>query len=130
MSEPKQSLWRRLGDTLFIRRADQTVIALLIAAAIVLVGIWWLRNGGASGRLVDHDKLPERRVEFIVNVNTAPIVELAELPGIGPTLAERIVEYRETNGPFRTPDDLRKVKGIGAKTLETLVPHVRFDDAR
>jgi competence protein ComEA len=55
-----------------------------------------------------------------VNVNTAPASELEKLPGIGPTLAARIVEYRERNGPFRRVEDLKKVKGIGESKLREL----------
>jgi len=128
LNEPRPTLRQRLSNTLFIHRADQTVVASLILAAIILVGLWWWRNGGADGRLVDHDRLPQRQAAFAVNVNTAPLVELAELPGIGPTLAERMVEHRTQHGPFRNFDDLRQVKGIGAKTLEALSPHVRFDE--
>lgn len=52
--------------------------------------------------------------EVVVNVNKATKEELAEaLPGVGQVKAEAIVEYREKNGPFKTLDDLEKVKGIG-----------------
>lgn len=57
-----------------------------------------------------------------ININTANATELEDLPGIGQTLAERIVTYREANGPFATPDDLRKVPGIGAKLFEEISP--------
>lgn len=53
-----------------------------------------------------------------LNVNTASAGELQNLPGIGEVTAERIVAYRTEHGPFATVDDLTKVKGIGAKTLE------------
>lgn len=125
-SSPPPSLKDRLVDALFVRRANQTVIAALVLMAIVAVGLWWWRNGGADGRLVDHDHLPQREAAFIVNVNTAPAAELAELPLVGHVLAERIIEYRETEGPFRSLDDLRKVKGIGDRTLELMAPHVKF----
>ncbi len=55
-----------------------------------------------------------------VNINTASAAELEKLPGIGPTLAQRIVEYREKNGPFRKVEDLRKVKGIGERKFREL----------
>ncbi len=48
-----------------------------------------------------------------LNINTAAAEELQELPGIGPVLAERIVRYRETNGPFADVSHLRDVTGIG-----------------
>lgn len=56
----------------------------------------------------------------VVNINTAGPAELETLPGIGPSLAQRIVRYRETNGPFADPSDIKKVSGIGDKKYEQL----------
>lgn len=55
-----------------------------------------------------------------IDINTATASRLADLPGIGPSKAKAIVAYRETNGPFGSPEELRKVKGIGPKTYEGL----------
>ena len=52
-----------------------------------------------------------------VSVNSAGLYELTELPGVGETLAQAILDEREANGPFRVPEDLLSVKGIGAKKL-------------
>jgi competence protein ComEA len=60
-----------------------------------------------------------------VNVNTATAVELEALPGIGPSLAARIVAYRETQGPFGTAEQLLQVPGIGPRTLERFADLVR-----
>jgi competence ComEA-like helix-hairpin-helix protein len=51
----------------------------------------------------------------IVNINTADRYTLSKLPGIGIKLSERIIEYRNTNGPFSCSYDIMKVKGIGSK---------------
>jgi len=59
-----------------------------------------------------------------VNINTATKDELIALPGIGPAKAQAILDYRKTNGPFKAVDDLRNVKGIGAKQLERLRPDI------
>lgn len=59
-----------------------------------------------------------------VNINTATSEELQTLDGIGPAMASRIIEYRQTNGDFTSVDDLGNVSGIGEKTLEKLRPHV------
>lgn len=61
----------------------------------------------------------------MVDVNHATADELATLPGIGPALARRIVEWRGANGPFATVEDLEKVPGIGPAKLERLRPQVR-----
>ena len=55
-----------------------------------------------------------------ININTATSQELQTIRGIGPTMARRIIEYRQTSGGFSTVDDLTNVKGIGEKTLEKL----------
>jgi competence protein ComEA len=53
-----------------------------------------------------------------VNINKATVDELCVLKRIGPSYAQRIVDYREQNGPFEKPKDIMKVKGIGLKTFE------------
>ncbi|POZ62514.1 ComEA family DNA-binding protein [Chromobacterium alticapitis] len=55
-----------------------------------------------------------------VNLNTATPQQLEALQGIGPAKAKAIVDYRSKNGPFKTVDDLKKVSGIGDKTLDKL----------
>lgn len=57
----------------------------------------------------------------LININTASAAALTALPGIGEVLAQRIVDYREANGPFRTVAELTKVKGIGEKKLEAIL---------
>ncbi len=56
----------------------------------------------------------------VVNINTASATELESLPGIGPSLAKKIVEFRQKNGGFKNPSDLMAVQGIGEKKYEQL----------
>jgi len=53
-----------------------------------------------------------------VNINTATVQELVQLKGVGAQYAQRIVEFREANGPFQKPEDIMKVQGVGQKTWE------------
>jgi len=65
-----------------------------------------------------------------VNLNSADATTLAkELDGIGPAKAQAIVEYRQKNGPFRSPEDLLKVDGIGEKVLEQNRGNIRLNAA-
>lgn len=71
------------------------------------------------------DIIPLQNIELI-SINTATSVELTSLPGIGGTYAQRIIEYRETNGDFTSVDDLVNVRGIGERTLEKLKPFIKL----
>lgn len=62
-----------------------------------------------------------------VNVNTASAAELETLPGIGPKRAADIIQDRESNGPYRSVDDMQRVKGIGPRTVEKLRELVRVE---
>ncbi len=62
-----------------------------------------------------------------VNINTANVEELQELDGIGEKLAEEIVAYREENGDFTSPYDLKKINGISHAKAEKLAPYVKVE---
>lgn len=109
------------GDTAVIPARLQPLVA-CIAAALLLAAFTWLAT---ADRLVDHDAPPSVRPAFTANVNTAPAVELAQVPGLGPGLAARIVDYRETHGPFTALEALLDVPGIGPATLEQMRPWLR-----
>lgn len=59
-----------------------------------------------------------------ININTAGPADLDKLPGVGPSLAGRIIQYRTEHGPFAQPEDLKNVAGIGAKTYEKMAAQV------
>jgi len=62
-----------------------------------------------------------------ININTATAEQLTLLPGIGETLAQRIVDYRTDNGLFTSVDDLKQVSGIGEKKLEQIKSYIKVD---
>jgi competence protein ComEA len=59
-----------------------------------------------------------------VNLNSATKDELVALPGIGPSKAQAIIDYRTQNGPFRSVDEVRKVRGIGEKLFQQIKPEL------
>jgi competence protein ComEA len=59
-----------------------------------------------------------------ININSASAEQIALLPRVGIKLAERVVEYRKTNGPFKKVEDLMEVKGVGEKLFVVLRPHL------
>jgi competence protein ComEA len=100
-----------------LTRADHVVLALLSAVALSLM-IWhWARLSGWGMRPVEVRNLDPESLDYRIDVNTATWVEFVQLDGIGEALAERIIADREANGPFRSVEDLRRVKGIGPKTI-------------
>ena len=76
------------------------------------------RRGGRSS----HKLQPGQTLD----VNTASESELTSLPGVGPSLARRIAEYRTANGPFQTVDDLQNVSGIGPAKFDKMAPYIRL----
>jgi competence protein ComEA len=98
---------------------------LLATSAVVLVLLGW-RGYGLSRYstrpvAVERDAVPLAPMDL----NHAGAAELASIPGVGETLAERIVLHRQAHGDFRSVEELRKVKGVGEKTLERMRPFVR-----
>ncbi len=66
-------------------------------------------------------------VDDKININTASLKELSTLPGIGETRAQAIIDYRESNGLFSVPDDIKKVSGIGESTYQKFADSIVVD---
>ena len=79
-----------------------------------------LSNNTANGNIKAADN------GSVVNINTASAEELATLKGIGPKTAEKIIEYRQNNGPFKSIEEIQNVRGIGAKKVENIRSRIRI----
>ena len=109
----------------------------LSAAFLLVLGLSWARMAeteeGAAYTITTQRQAPDVQEEpeepaepaeeppeesGPVDINTAGLEELDALAGIGPVLAQRIIDYRTEHGPFQSVDELLEVKGIGEKTLE------------
>ena len=111
------------------------IVALIFTAGIV--GFYYGRSSGASPVLVERypqaastatptasTAAPETEPPYPVNINSATLQQLQTLPGIGPVLAQRIIDYRNEFGPFETVSQLTMVDGIGVSTLEELSDYI------
>jgi len=85
--------------------------------------------GSALPVSVTPGAVPRRPVTYPLDLNSARVEDLMELPGIGEKLAQRLVEYRRSHSGFRSVEDLRKVRGIGEKRMKRLRPLVRTAEA-
>lgn len=95
----------------------EKILLLCAAAYLCLLGALYFRapvSGTAVSAQVAASSSEVVPAPVLVDINTADADALAELPGIGDTLARRIVKYREAHGPFEHAEDIQNVKGIGA----------------
>ena len=101
----------------------RTVIGIVLA--VMLAAAPMMSAAGASQETAD-----TKAAGAAVNLNTATASQLEAVPGIGPKMAQRIVEYRQKNGAFKKIEDLMNVKGIGEKSFLKLKPHITVGTPR
>lgn len=111
-----------------MRMGGRAIGAVLCGMLLATLTIWLVRQGQ-----IDQLELrpgPQSGVEFSVldrgklNINLATEEQLDQLPGIGPTLAQAIVEYRQEHGPFEYPEHLIEVPGISETMVESLLDQI------
>ena len=109
------------------------LISVEVFLLALLVGIFFGRNSSDSP--VQVSKLPAATAQTQdpssteetlgkININTANLEELQKLPGIGETLALRIIAYREEHGDFKSISELTNVSGIGLERLDKIMDHI------
>jgi competence protein ComEA len=120
-------LLEKNGSCFWWTHADQCVLAILAALVLILLAANWARLTRWGTVAVEVERLKSRQFEYRLDINSATWVEWGQLEGIGDALARRIVADRDADGPFASVDDLRRVKGIGPKTLEKIRPWLSVD---
>ncbi len=121
---PQQKPWLDWSDR------DQRVLIVLAVLVFTGIAIHWARWRARGENLVDIERLPARQYDFKVDINRATWVEWMQLPGIGEILARRIVSDQKARGPFTSVDDLDRVSGVGAVTLDTIRPWLVCSDCK
>jgi len=102
----------------------------VVLDSLVIDSIIETTNTEEVTEIVKHkkEKKPKKKAPaFPLAINTASNEDLCFIKGIGPSLAQKIIDYREKNGNFHTAKDLEKVPGIGAKKRQSIEEFVRFD---
>ncbi len=112
-----------------LSRGEKGVIAAVLAALAVMLAVFGLRAVPAAplDAIAPAAATPAAGGTIggdLLNINTATVEELTALPGIGEAKAQAIVDYRAEHGPFRYPEELLNVKGIGEGILEGLLDYV------
>ncbi len=92
------------------------MLMLIVGVVVVLIVTW--------SRPIRRSTITPRAMGNQININTADAPTLILLRGIGPRLADAIVEHRQTQGPFETVDNLDDVKGVGPRTLANLRDYI------
>lgn len=103
-----------------------TALFLLSVGAVFLLSPRTVQEGYTVEALAPKEKRPEEKI----NINTADADVLDALPGIGPVLAQRIVDWRTANGPFAGIEELLEVDGIGQATLDGLRDRITTEETQ
>ena len=123
-----------VGDAVVVANASPPVVAdsavdtvlNKVSDAAQLVPMGKSDDSTSSEHRGFHRK-PKKVVSLPLHINTASAEDLCALQGVGPKLAEKIIERRTASGPFKGPSDLKKVHGIGNKKLEKMLQSIIFD---
>lgn len=119
---------------MFSFNRNEKIVLLLLSAALIIGGIATYIDSRNASALPDFHvqksvvPLPDTSESVVqkgpIDINRATVQELQTLPGIGPQIAQRIIDHRNQHGPFATAESLTAVRGIGEKLMDRIKPHI------
>lgn len=121
-----------MGKRIKLTKTDVFLLGLTVLFVLAMALTWLLTPRQVRGGY-DISAVPPKEAApalLKVNINTASAEELDGLPGIGPVLAQRIVDEREANGPYTGAEDLTRVEGIGQAIVESIQDHIITEDTQ
>ena len=108
------------------RYGPRVVVSIMVVVVLLGGALYTARLSEGTPRVVYTASLEQveddSQDSLRVDINTADVEELDELPEVGPSTAQSIIDYRESNGEFRSVEQLEEIPGIGPTTLEKIEP--------
>lgn len=105
-----------------MKRKEIFILLILITVLLVINVVSYVRRENLKKSYVI--LVEEEAIQ--ISINEADVDELTELPGIGPVLARRIIEYRNQNGLLEKLEDLKRVKGVGDNLYQKILPYIKL----
>lgn len=112
-----------------MKKTQWILISITAVFFFILIGIFVGRNTAGPYIPIDSTKetisQTQSQLDGKIDINTATTEQLQLIPGIGPSIADRIIEYRTENGGFKTIEEIQNVNGIGEKKFNEMKPYIK-----
>lgn len=113
----------------YVKKITINDLIIILGLALIIVGLgikMKVTEELTKENGYDVTEKREKALEVIVDINLASAVELEVLPAIGPVTAQKIIDYRNTRGVFKTKEEIKEVSGIGTKTYEKIKDKIKI----
>lgn len=118
-----------------LEKLEKTLIACLVFSLLTGLGVMWYKKSHPAINIrvksfnIDSKNIDveDLKAKARININEATLEELMRLKGVGKVLAERIIDYRFSNGPFYSIDQIKSVKGVGNAHFEKIKDSIRIE---
>jgi len=113
----------------FVKKITLKDLVIVLGLALIVTGLGIKMKGSEkSGKEISFEKIErgEKAMEVVVDINLASATELEVLPAIGPVTAQKIIDFRNQRGAFKSKVEIMEVSGIGIKTYEKIKEKIKI----